>query len=68
MLQVPIGFLSEHLEILYDIDIEAKDKALSLGMRLHRTKLPNASPALVRALTAVVRSASTGAEAREAVA
>ncbi len=56
VLQVPIGFLSEHLEILYDIDIEAKDKAASLGMTLHRTELPNASPALVRTLAAVVES------------
>ena len=58
VLQVPIGFLSEHLEILYDIDIEARDKAASLGMTLYRTELPNASPALVRTLAAVVESAS----------
>ena len=58
VLQVPIGFLSEHLEILYDIDIEARDKAASLGMTLHRTELPNASPALVSTLAAVVESAS----------
>ena len=58
VLQVPIGFLSEHLEILYDVDIEATDKATALGMTLHRTELPNASPALVRTLAAVVESAS----------
>lgn len=65
VLQVPIGFLSEHLEILYDIDIEARDKAASLGMTLHRTELPNASPALVRTLAAVVESASNAAVTSE---
>ncbi len=44
MLQVPIGFVSDHLEVLYDIDIEAKEKARALGMTLHRTELPNAKP------------------------
>ena len=60
VLQVPIGFLSEHLEILYDIDIEAKGKAASLGITLHRTELPNASAALVRTLAAVVESEGEG--------
>jgi ferrochelatase len=54
VLQVPIGFVCEHLEVLYDIDVEAKEKALSLGMVLERTELPNASPAFVHALGTVV--------------
>lgn len=65
LLQVPIGFLSEHLEVLYDIDIEATDKAATLGMTLHRTELPNASPALVGALAAIVASAPAGAHAQD---
>ena len=65
VLQVPIGFLSEHLEVLYDIDIEATDKAATLGMTLHRTELPNASPALVGALAAIVASAPAGAHAQD---
>jgi protoporphyrin/coproporphyrin ferrochelatase len=56
VLQVPIGFVSDHLEILFDIDIEAKEKAASLGMTLHRTELPNASPDFITALSAVVRA------------
>lgn len=58
VLQIPIGFVSDHLEVLFDIDIEAKARAAELGIRLERTQLPNASPALVRTLAAVVAEAS----------
>lgn len=57
VLQIPIGFVCDHLEVLYDIDIEAKAKAAELGMHLERTQLPNASPAMIRTLAAVVRGA-----------
>ena len=57
VLLVPIGFVSDHLEVLYDIDIEAKGKASSLGMRLERTALPNATPAFVDVLVDVVKTA-----------
>lgn len=59
VLQVPIGFVSEHLEILWDIDHEAKTKARALGMTLHRTALPNASAPLVRAVAAAVLAAES---------
>ncbi len=59
VLQVPIGFVSEHLEILWDIDHEAKERARELGMTLHRTQLPNDSPAMVRTLAAVVAAAES---------
>jgi ferrochelatase len=54
VLQVPIGFVSDHLEILYDIDVEAADRAAALGIEFARTALPNASPAFIDALAAVV--------------
>jgi protoporphyrin/coproporphyrin ferrochelatase len=54
VLQVPIGFVADHLEVLYDIDLEAKQKAESLGMRLERTQLPNARPEFVRAVAAAL--------------
>jgi ferrochelatase len=57
VLQVPIGFVAEHLEVLYDIDIEAKQKAASLGIHLERTELPNARPEFVRAVVAALESA-----------
>lgn len=55
VLSVPIGFVSDHLEILYDIDRAAKQRAESLGMTLRRTPMPNADPAFVNVLAAVVR-------------
>lgn len=59
VLQVPIGFVSEHLEILWDIDYEAKTKAQELGMTLHRTALPNASAPLVRTVAAAILAAES---------
>ncbi|HEV8682191.1 MAG TPA: ferrochelatase [Actinomycetota bacterium] len=51
----PIGFVADHLEILYDIDIEAQEVARELGITLVRTESPNDDPAFVRALAGVVR-------------
>lgn len=68
VLVVPIGFVAEHLEILWDIDREAKERAAALGLTLHRTGLPNASLPLVRTLAAVVTSAVPTAEAGDAAA
>ena len=61
VLQVPIGFVCDHLEVLYDIDVEAKEKARSLGIRLERTALPNATPAFIRVLADVVTHARLSA-------
>jgi protoporphyrin/coproporphyrin ferrochelatase len=57
VLVCPIGFVSDHLEIRWDIDTEAKDSALELGMRLERIEMPNADPAFVRVLAEIVRGA-----------
>ena len=54
MLQVPIGFVADHLEIMFDIDYEAKNKAAELGVTLHRTAMPNATPAFIANLVAIV--------------
>jgi protoporphyrin/coproporphyrin ferrochelatase len=45
-----IGFLCDHVEILYDIDMAFKDFAAKLGMRLERTESLNDSPILIEAL------------------
>lgn len=63
VMSVPIGFVSDHLEILYDIDLEAAAKARELGMTLRRTPMPNASPDFVEALDAIVASVEQGAGA-----
>lgn len=46
----PIGFVSDHLEILYDLDIEAQNTARSLGIRLVRTESLNTDPLYIGTL------------------
>ena len=54
VLVVPIGFVSDHIEILYDIDILYQDKAKLLGMRLKRTPSLNFSKQFIEALATIV--------------
>ncbi len=54
ILIVPIGFVSDHLEVLYDIDVVCKKLAESLGLKLHRTESLNASPLLIETLCSLV--------------
>jgi ferrochelatase len=49
------GFVADHLETLYDLDIEARRYAENLGLRFARTQMPNADPAFVRLLAQVIR-------------
>jgi ferrochelatase len=55
VLVCPVGFVSDHLEILWDLDIEAREKAAELGLELDRIASLNDDPAFVRALAALVR-------------
>ena len=58
----PHGFVSDHLEVLFDIDIEAKEVADSLGLRFERTAMPNDHLPFAQVLADVVdRSERTGA-------
>jgi protoporphyrin/coproporphyrin ferrochelatase len=50
----PVGFLCDHVEILYDIDIAFRETASGLGLKLWRAESLNASPLLVKALVEVV--------------
>lgn len=52
----PQGFVSDHLEVLYDIDIECQDVAKEIGISLVRTRSLNADPEFVRALAEVIRA------------
>lgn len=61
VLSVPIGFVSDHLEILYDIDYEAARRAAALGITLRRTPMPNVDPAFVRALASLVSASRPAA-------
>jgi len=55
VLLCPVGFVSDHLEIRWDLDVEAVELARELGLALERIEMPNADPAFVRALAAIVR-------------
>ncbi len=57
VLVVPFGFVSDHLEILYDVDIEARAFASERGLQLERTDSPNTDPGFIDAMAAAVRSA-----------
>ena len=60
VLVVPFGFVCDHLEILFDIDIAAMRAAEDLGVRLARIEIPNDAPEFVEALFDIV-TAGTGA-------
>jgi ferrochelatase len=55
----PVGFLCDHVEILYDIDIAFRDIAAELGMKLWRAESLNDSPVLTRTLGEIVRGMGT---------
>lgn len=55
VLVCPVGFVSDHLEIRWDLDVEARERAAELGLRLERIEMPNADPAFVRTLAGIVR-------------
>jgi len=58
VLVVPFGFVSDHLEILYDVDIEARAFATKRGLQFERTESPNTDPGFIDAMAAAVRSVS----------
>jgi len=56
MVSVPIGFVSDHVEILYDIDIKAQGVARELGVRLERPPALNEDPLYIETLVDVIRT------------
>lgn len=64
ILVVPFGFVCDHLEILFDVDIEAIEKAEELGVDLARIEMPNDSPGFIDTLFDLV-TAGTGARVVE---
>ncbi len=52
----PVGFVSDHLEVLHDIDIEAQVQARSLGMRLERAPSLNDEPDFIAALANLIHA------------
>jgi ferrochelatase len=57
LLVCPIGFVADHLEILYDLDVEAQEFARSRGIRIRRTASFNTRPEFIGAMAEVVSDA-----------
>jgi ferrochelatase len=55
VLVCPVGFVADHLEIRWDIDHEAAEKARELGLNFRRIEMPNADPAFIEVLAGLVR-------------
>jgi ferrochelatase len=64
---LPIGFLSDHIEVLYDLDIEAHDKSRELGINLVRAATVGTHPQFVAALADLVEERVRASPKRTAV-
>jgi ferrochelatase len=62
VLVVPVQFLADHLEILYDLDIAAREEAEEAGLAFHRIELMNTSPRFIRALADVALAQERSAQ------
>lgn len=54
------GFVADHLEVRYDLDLEAQALARELRVSVHRTAMPNADPAFIRTLLGLARRGMAG--------
>lgn len=54
----PVGFVADHLEVLYDLDVQARDRAAQLGLAFARTAVVNDDPAVLGALATRVAAAA----------
>jgi protoporphyrin/coproporphyrin ferrochelatase len=57
VLLCPVGFVADHLEIGWDLDVQAAGRARKLGIQLARIEMPNADPRFVGVLAGLVRRA-----------
>ena len=55
MVVAPIGFVCDHVEVLYDLDVEARAVAAEVGMAFHRAAAVNDHPAFIAMLVDLVR-------------
>lgn len=60
---VPVQFLADHLEILYDVDVGAREQAERCGLDFHRIESLNDDPGLIEALASVARTTLAGPRA-----
>ncbi|MFE1663539.1 ferrochelatase [Microbacterium sp. P02] len=62
---VPLGFVSDHMEVLWDLDTEAMDAAAEVGLRAVRTQTPGVDPAYVSGLVDLVEERLLGTPTEE---
>ncbi len=55
VLAIPIGFVADHVEVLFDLDIEAKEAADQAGVRFHRAQTVGDHPVFIRMISDVIR-------------
>ncbi len=61
---VPVGFISDHMEVLYDLDTEAADVSREIGLNLVRAGTAGAHPRFVAGIVELIRERLEGAEKR----
>ncbi|MEU5692228.1 ferrochelatase [Actinosynnema sp. NPDC020468] len=61
----PIGFVSDHLEVVWDLDTEARERAEELGLGFARAATPNADPRFARLVAELVAEHTSGAAPRK---
>jgi ferrochelatase len=67
LIVVPIGFISDHLEVLYDLDTEAKNLCDELGIHMQRTATVGDHPRFIRMIRELIVERMTGAAPRPAL-
>jgi ferrochelatase len=59
----PVGFVSDHMEVVHDLDVEAAETAASLGLPFARAKAPGSTPRFARMVCELVAERTEGAPA-----
>lgn len=60
---VPIGFISDHMEVIYDLDTEAKKAAEQVGVALYRADTVDESPVFIKQMADLLQGGQTGCAA-----
>jgi ferrochelatase len=60
-----VGFVCDHIEILYDIDVAFREYGRTRGVTVHRAESLNESPLLIQALATVVRERTEAVHSRQ---
>ena len=64
---IPVGFISDHMEVAYDLDVEARACCDELGVRMVRAETAGTHPRFVDTIVDLVKERMSPAAARQAV-